>query len=89
MVWRIQFIGGQRSQFWGLGTMPRRTRQRHIGKLYACVHAPSHKPTPAHIPAAGEFRWEEQPFAKDFEQRGYILGGCNAAEKNDLAVGSG
>ncbi len=31
----------------------------------------------------------KKPFAKDFEQRICLLGGCNATEKNDLAADSG
>ena len=70
------------------GTVADRAENGAVGELAALSRRAQQQPAAAHVPAPDEIAGEEQPRAEDLEQDVDILARRDAAEENDLRVGS-
>ena len=68
--------------------MANRASKRNVRQFKAGHDTAQHQAAAAHVAPPDEVHWEHQPVAKNREQQVDILARCDAAEKDDFAIGT-
>src|SRR5690606_16135315 len=68
------------------GASPRRAGNRHVLELFTGSRGAQQESTAAHVTAADERRWKQQPFAEDVQQHIDVLARRDAAEQDDAGL---
>src|SRR5438477_9141122 len=79
---------GERFQFRWTAAMDDRTGQGSVLQFPFGTHASQQQASAAHVAAAYELFWKEQPLTKNRQEHGCIFAAANAAEQNEFAAGT-
>ena len=77
-----------RPEFWRTFAAPISAGHRYILELSSRFDASQEQATSTHVTATDELDWKQQSFTEDIDEGFGVLGGRDAAEQHDNAVGA-